>query len=366
MKNLMTSFILFLFCVLNLTFAKDYSVDGVKFKVEKLFDGDDVIWGFDFLNADEIIFSERGGKLKYYNLKTTKYFEISGAPKVAAIDQGGLLDVFYDQKDKYLYLTYSDPDAPNPTTSLFRGRLSADKTQIKGERLFQAKAFDKRGVHFGSRVLVDRDGFIFMSIGERNKRDMAQKLDNHQGKILRLTKEGKAPQDNPFVNTKNALPEIWTYGHRNPQGLAFNKEGVLYNAEMGPRGGDEVNLIEKGANYGWPEITYGREYYGPKIGTTAKEGMKQPVLYWVPSINPSGMTFYTGKAFKEFDGHLFMATLSGHLHRVVMKDNKIIKEDKLLEDMGERNRQIKGGPDGYLYFSTDSGKLFRLLPKTSN
>jgi glucose/arabinose dehydrogenase len=345
----------------SISFAKDqYDIDGMKVRLEKVFQGEDVIWGMDFVSDHEMIFSERKGKLKLLDLKTNKVQELGGVPKVFAEDQGGLLDVFFDRKDQTLYLTYSDPSAPKPATSLFKAKLSADKKSIKGSRIFQAKVIEvDDGMHFGSRVLVDSKGFIFMSLGERNKRDFAQRLDNDQGKIIRLTNEGKAPADNPFIGKKDALPEIWSYGHRNPQGLALNSKGELYNAEFGPRGGDEVNLIKKGANYGWPVITFGREYYGPKIGSTSKEGMEQPVFYWVPSINPSGMTFYNEKALPAFKDHLILALLSGHILRINL-DTK--KETKILEDLDERVRQVKVGPDEFLYLSTDSGKLLRIRP----
>lgn len=340
--------------------AKDvYEIDGMKVRMEKIFQGSDVIWGMDFVSNHEMIFSERGGKLKFLDLKTNNVHELSGAPKVVAKGQGGLLDVFFDKKEQDLYLTYSDSDAPKPTTSLFKAKLSKDKKSITGSRLFQAKAFESSDEHFGSRVLIDNDGFIFLSVGERQNRDQAQKLNNDQGKILRLTKDGKIPTDNPFVDKKEALPEIWSYGHRNPQGLAFNSTGQLYEAEFGPRGGDEVNLIKKGANYGWPVITYGREYWGPKIGTTSKEGMEQPVFNWVPSINPSGMTFYEGKAFPTFKDNLFLACLDGFILRINLETKK---ETKLLEDVGERFRQLKVGPESFIYISTDSGKLLRLRP----
>lgn len=348
-------------------FAKTYESDGQKFTVEKLFEGKDVIWGFDFLNskeASEMIFTERSGKMRYLDLKSLKTNEVSGMPKVFNEGQGGLLDVYVDHKNADIFLTYSEPVDKKATTSLMKGKLSIDKKTFTGAKIFQAKALESTGEHFGSRIAIDKNGFLFMSVGERNKRDHAQDLSTHQGKILRLTTKGKAAFDNPFITTKGALPEIWSYGHRNPQGLIIDSKGALLEAEFGPRGGDEVNLIEKGANYGWPVITYGKEYWGPSIGTTEKPGMKQPLYYWLPSISPSGMMMYSGKAFPKFEGNLFLATLSGsHLHRIVTdKNRKIEKEEKLLEDLEERFRQVKTGPDGLIYLSTDSGKILRLKP----
>lgn len=347
-------------------FAKEYVSEGQKFTVETLFEGKDVIWGFDFLDEkspEEILFSERGGKLRYLNLRTGKSNEVSGAPKVFAEGQGGLLDVYVDHKDRDIYLTYSEPVGKEATTSLFKGKLSEDRTKLTGQRIFQSKALSKDNKHFGSRMVIDKDGYIFMTVGERYDRDKAQKLNVHNGKILRLTKDGKVAPGNPFEKTKDALPEIWSYGHRNPQGLIIHN-GTLWEAEFGPRGGDEVNLIEPGKNYGWPLATYGKEYYGPKIGVEKKEGMEQPLYHWVPSINPSGMMIYSGKAFPKFEGNLFLATLAGgHIHRVVMdKDKKIVREEKLLEDLNDRLRQIRTGPDGLIYVSTDGGKFIRLKP----
>ena len=366
MKNLVFSLSILLSFSVQ---AKTYTTGGVKFTIEKLFEGSDAIWGFDFLNSKEassLVFSERDGKLKYLDLKTKKASDITGVPKVFAESQGGLLDVYMDHKTNQLYLTYSEPVKGGATTSLYRGKLSSDNKSLIGERLFQAKAVASGGIHFGSRVVIDKDGFIFMSVGERNDRKQAQELSNHQGKVLRLNPEGSAPKDNPFVDTKDALPEIWSYGHRNPQGLIIEPSGVLLEAEFGPRGGDEINIIEKGKNYGWPVITYGKEYWGPSIGEKAKAGMMQPLYHWVPSINPSGIMLYNGKAFPKFEGNLFFATLaSSHIRRVITdKNRKILSEEKLLEDLEDRFRQVKTGPDGLIYFSTDSGKIYRMVPAT--
>lgn len=343
--------------------AKEYQSEGTKFNAEIFLSGQGVIWGFDFLNSDEMLFTERDGKLKYLNLKNGKAHDISGAPKVFAKGQGGLLDVYVDREVQNVYITYSDPLGKEATTSLFRGKLSGDKTKLSGHRIFQSKAHSKDDKHFGSRIAIDKDGYLFITVGERYDRDRAQSLSVHNGKILRLTKDGKPAPGNPFAEVKNALPEIWSYGHRNPQGLFIDAAGTLWEAEFGPRGGDEVNLIKRGENYGWPVATFGKEYWGPRIGVEKKAGMVQPLYHWVPSINPSGLMIYSGRAFPKFEGNLFLASLSGHVHRVVMdKSRKMIREEKLLEDIGDRFRQIKTGPDGFIYLSTDSGKLLRLKP----
>jgi len=244
-----------------------------------------------------------------------------------------------------------------------RGILK-ETTLESTEVIFQAKVDSDTTRHFGSR-LVFHQGHIFMTIGDRGERAYAQKLNLHQGSILKLTHSGKAAADNPFLKTKNALAEIWSYGHRNPQGIDVHPETKeLWSCEFGPRGGDELNLIKKGRNYGWPVITYGKEYWGPSIGDTKKTGMEQPIEYWVPSISPSGMVFYTGDKIKSWKNDLFLANLSStHLRRLRIRNNKVIEQEKLFESIDERIRHVRNAADGYLYFSTDSGKIFQIHTK---
>ena len=349
------------------TTATAATLDGQAFTVEKVFQGENVIWGFDFVradSADEIVFSERSGALRHLSLSSGKTQLIAGVPTVHARGQGGLLDVIIDHKTGWLYLTYADPVGDGKaTTSLFRGKLSPDRATLSGARLFQAKAATGKGEHFGSRVAIDKAGYIFMGIGERGERNSAQDLASHRGKIVRLNPDGTAPADNPYVNKAGALAEIWSLGHRNPQGLFIDSDGNLVETEFGPLGGDEVNLIRKGGNYGWPLATYGREYYGPAIGSTSVAGTVAPLFHWAPSINPTGMLRYQGKALPRFNGNLFLATLSGHLHRIVVdKDWKMVREDRLLDDTGARFRQVRTGPDGLIYLSTDNGAIYRIKP----
>lgn len=336
-------------------------------KYEVLHEADDVIWGFDFLSESEIIFTLRGGELKKLNWKTGKVSPVSGAPEVRSRGQGGLLDVrVHPQNPRQIFLTYAKPvGRSEATTALATAVLSeSDQTSLQLKELkdiFVAGAPSDESFHFGSRVEFSGE-YLFMSIGDRGEREKAQSLAHHQGKIIRLFLNGRVPQDNPFVGKSGALPEIWSYGHRNPQGLAVRKkDGELWSAEFGPRGGDEINRIGRGLNYGWPEVTQGREYYGPKIGVKSKAGMEAPAHYWVPSISPSAITFYEGPLFQNWKDHLFVATLSGsHLRRIELSGNKVIKEEELFKDKGERYRAVRTAPDGALFLATDSGQLIRL------
>lgn len=316
----------------------------------------DVIWGMDIHPTEKnlLFFTERSGLLKSINLKTKEIINYPGVPKVYAKGQGGLLDILFDKVSGELYLTYSEPLPKGlNTTSLFRGKIDLLKKRLSGLRIFQSNAVSDEDYHFGSRIVIQGD-YLYLSIGERNDRNMAQLLSKHHGKILRLKKDGSAPTDNPFSKNREALPEIYSYGHRNPQGLAMNSSGMLMDSEFGPRGGDEINLIFPGKNYGWPKITYGKEYWGPAIGTTHQEGMEQPLHYWVPSISPSGIAFYKND--------LLLANLSGqHIRKVTLKDNKVFHEDIYLAELKERFRDIHVENDQDIYVSTDSGKILKLI-----
>lgn len=343
-------------------FANVKKIPSTDYKLDTVGEFDGVVWGFDFLTEDQALITLRSGEFYHYNLKTKKKVSLP-TPKVKSLGQGGLLDVkvYSTLKKSYIYLTFSESVSKMVVTSLARGEW------VKGElknlkTLFRSQIQSTTGRHFGSRLLIFK-GQIFMTVGDRGARDLAQDLNSHQGKILRLDLEGKPMEGNPFV--KKGLPEIWSYGHRNPQGIDIDPQTrEVYSVEFGPKGGDELNAIYAGKNYGWPIITYGREYYGPKIGTTQKEGMEQPVTYWVPSISPSGMAFYTGEKIKEWQYSLFLANLSSrHLRRLVLKKGKVILEENLFSDLRERIRHVATGTDGHLYFSTDSGKLIKISSK---
>lgn len=335
-----------------------------KFSLEKLLQQDDVIWGFDFLADGRIIFSERKGALKVFDLKNKSVSQIKGVPKVWSEGQGGLLDIRVHAKSQKVFMTYSEPVGDGATTALARATLSGNELK-DFKKIFSAHESNNNEIHFGSRIEFDDKGHVFITVGDRNERSHVQDLAYHTGKIIRLNEDGSVPKDNPFVNTNNAKPEIWSLGHRSPQGLVRDPvTGDLWEAEMGPRGGDEINLIKAGANYGWPVITYGTEYSGLPIGPNSKVGMEQPIAYWVPSISPSGMTIYNGNAFPEWKGNIFLGNLSGqHLRRLTLKDKKVVEQEELLKDESFRIRNVRPGPDGYLYLSTDSGIIARLIPK---
>lgn len=343
---------------------KIYKSSGEVFRYEVLHKGNDVIWGFDFLDINQIIFSERNGSFKLLNLKSKLVTDLDGAPKIRSSGQGGLLDVRVHPAHKSeIYFSYSETTEKGSTTALGFAILKGGKlSSIK--RLFSGFEPGKENVHFGSRIEFDGKGHLWMTVGDRNEREKAQDLNFHNGKIIRLKEDGSIPTDNPFISNKKAKSEIWSFGHRNPQGLVFNSStNELWSTEFGPKGGDELNLIQPGSNYGWPDITYGREYYGPKIGEgTAKIGMKQPFCYWVPSISPSALTIYSGDKFQKWKGQFFIATLSGlHLRRLKLDSSRVTEQEELLNDLNIRIRNVRTGPDGFLYLSTDNGIIARLI-----
>lgn len=332
---------------------------------EALADVGDSVWGIDFLPSGEMIFTQKSGKLSILNLTQGNIIEVSGLPAVRAHGQGGLLDVRVHprfKENQLIYFSYTEPVGSNVTTAIMRARL-VGHTLVDQQRLFSGHAPSNSGLHFGSRIEFDGEGHIFFTMGERGQRDFAQQLTHHQGKLMRLNEDGSVPMDNPFVQTSGARPEIWALGLRSPQGLARHPvTGQLWEAEMGPQGGDEVNLISRGINLGWPVITYGEEYGGGRIGTTAREGMAQPVTYWVPSISPSGITFYSGDKYPQWRNNLFIATLSGgHVRRLEISENRVTQQEELLGELGLRWRCPRTGPDGYLYLSTDDGRIGRLI-----
>jgi glucose/arabinose dehydrogenase len=351
------------------SFAKDevkkYTSEGQNFTVENILSRDDVIWGFDFLPDESIIFTERSGKMFHFNPKDKKVTELTGMPKVYASGQGGLLDVRVAPdfaKSHLIFFTYAEPVGTEDSTTAVGSAEFQNHKLTNVKKIFSANFPTEEDYHYGSRIEFDEKGNLLVTVGERGQRLKALELNTHVGKMVRLKPDGSAAEGNPFTGQKGALPEIYTKGHRSPQGLTKNPEtGEIWEAEMGPRGGDELNLIKAGADYGWSAVTKGREYNGPKIGELQKAGVEEPVAYWVPSISPSGIAFYSGDKFPKWKGNIFLGTLSGtHLHRVVLDKNKVVKQEELLKDLGSRFRNVRTGPDGYLYFSTDEGQLSRI------
>ena len=333
-------------------------------------------WGVAFLPDGRFVVTEKPGRLRLVAADGKLGAPIQGLPPIAAGGQGGLLDVLVDSgfaQNRTLYFCYSEPEAAGGSansTALARARLSADGTKLEAlQVIFSQKPKVASRAHFGCRIVEARDGNLFLTLGDRfSRKDDAQTLDNHHGKVVRVAKDGSVPKDNPFVGKPGALPEIWSYGHRNSQGATLAPDGRFWMTEHGPQGGDEINIPRAGVNHGWPVITYGENYGGGKIGEgiTRKDGMEQPLHYWVPSIAPSGMAFLTSDRYGAgWKGNLFVGSLKfGYLDRIELKDDKVVAEHKLLADGRARIRDVKQGPDGLLYVLTDEsdGKLLRLRP----
>ncbi len=342
--------------------------DDPRIRVELLAQNLGVPWGMAFVGENRILISERSGRLRLLDLTDLSVTAIDAAPAVVAEGQGGLLDVatgpdFASQG--WIYFTYSKPSRSEAATTLSRARLRQSRL-VDWQDLLVTDSISGTRRHFGSRIAFDDAGHVFFGIGDRCERDPAQDLGNHIGAILRLNLDGSIPADNPFVG-RAGRDEIWSYGHRNPQGLAYDgATGRLWSIEHGPRGGDEINLILKGRNYGWPVVSHGKEYWGPiAVGeATSKPGMEDPRKVYIPSIAPGSLMVYRGDAFPEWRGNLFAGALKlQHLNRVSLSaDGEAIGEERLLEDLGERIRALLQGPDGLIYLSTDSGKILRLRP----
>ncbi len=331
-------------------------------------------WGITALPDGRLLITEKGGTMRIATTAGSLSAAITGLPEVNSTGQGGLLGVTIDpafSTNRMVYWTFSDPTPEGNLTSVAKGKLSADETKIENPVIiYRGTPAYKGNLHYGSRILFDKSGNLVFSTGERSDkvtRPQAQSLQSANGKIIRITTDGKPAAGNPFLNNGDARPEFYSYGHRNVQGLAFHPQtGDLWENEMGPRGGDEINLIQAGKNYGWPTITYGLEYGGEKIGEslTQRAGMEQPVYYWDPSISPSGMTFFTSDSIPEWKNNLFIGGLSGsHIARLVIDNNKVVGEERLLAGEGQRFRDVTEGKDGALYAVTDEGRLYRIGSK---
>ncbi|TRX65913.1 PQQ-dependent sugar dehydrogenase [Carboxylicivirga sp. M1479] len=340
------------------------------FRIDTVVTGLDVPWGMAFLPSGDILISERSGELLIHS-KNGQLSKIINPPKVLAKGQGGLLDLKLHPQyntNGWLYIAYSSPNKHKSNlanTAIMRARLKGNQL-VDEEVIFKASPETDKRHHYGCKLEFDKDGYLYFSVGDRGNRDEhPQALDNDCGKIHRIHDDGSIPNDNPFVSSKGAKASIYSYGHRNPQGVCMHPvTGRIWTDEHGPKGGDEINLIEAGKNYGWPLISFGINYNGTTFTSdTAMVGMEQPITYWVPSIAPCGMTFVKGDRYPAWKHNILTGSLRfKYLHRVVLDGEKVIHQEKLLEDIG-RLRNVEMGPDGYIYIAIEKpGKILRLMP----
>jgi glucose/arabinose dehydrogenase len=352
--------------------SREVETVGTKVRAVPVVKGLENPWSVTFLPNGDMLVSERPGRLRVVRKGVLDPTPVAGVPEVWATGQGGLLEVLpHPQfaKNQLLYLTYSKPCDKGATTALHRGKFDG-RTLTEARDLFVADNCNTGNPHFGSKLAWARDGLLYMTIGERGDRDRAQNTNIHGGKVLRLKEDGTVPPDNPFANKPGYKPEIYSYGHRNPQGLAFHPDtGVLWETEHGPQGGDEVNIVQAGKNYGWPVASYGREYApnGAKVSMgPSREGIEEPMMLWIPSIGASGLMVYSGDQFPEWKGQLFAGGLSGlQLHRFAFNEKGgLMGREAMLEPLRQRIRDVRQGPDGYIYLVVDAnpGGVLRLEP----
>jgi glucose/arabinose dehydrogenase len=350
--------------------AQTYRSDAHAFRIVKLVEGLDHPWSLAFLPDGRMLVTERPGRLRVIADGKLEPKPIDGLPEVTQYGQGGLHDVALHpqfEQNRLVYLAYAARGADGVGTELARARLGEGRLENL-RVLFRQSPKGRAGQHFGGRIVFDRAGYLYLTLGDRGERDRAQLPDDHAGSVIRLHDDGRVPRDNPFAGKPGWKPEKFTLGNRNIQGAALHPQsGELWTHEHGPQGGDEINIIRAGVNYGWPVITYGRNYgLGTRIGEgTEKQGMAQPLYYWVPSIAPSGMAFYTGGRFPRWKGNLFVGALRDQmLVRLVLKGEKVATEERLLKGVLGRIRDVRAGPDGFLYLLTDerNGMLVRLEP----
>ena len=349
------------------------------FALEEIIDGLGVPWGLAFISDNQLLITEREGNIKLLDLQSKTLTPVQGAPAVMSEGQGGLLDVAVPPgftSGDWIYFTYVRDKDDQGVTVLARAKLMSNKPGsnkpaanelTQWQDLLETRSASDTGRHFGSRIVFDENGYVYFGVGDRGERPNSQDLTNHAGSVMRLHPDGRVPKDNPFLQRKDVQPEIWSYGHRNPQGMAYDYDNKrLWLIEHGPRGGDEINLVLPGRNYGWPVISYGKEYWGPlDVGEgTHRAGMEQPVKQYTPSIAPGSLLLYTGDSFPEWRGNVFSGALKlQHLNRVTLsEEGTAIAEERLLTELHERIRALAQGPRGWLYFSTDSGKIYVMKP----
>ncbi|MEO1246755.1 MAG: PQQ-dependent sugar dehydrogenase [Pseudomonadota bacterium] len=341
------------------------------YRIEELLSGLDHPWSLAFLPDGDLLFTQRSGALLRRDGETGEVAPVAGVPSTYVAGQGGLFDVLIDPgfaSNRLIYISYADGDRRENRTAVFRGRLDG-KTLTDGEVILRAAADKNTAHHYGGRMAFLGDGTLLLTVGDGyDRRNAAQDLNTHFGKLLRFNPDGSAPPDNPFAALGGAAAFVLSYGHRNPQGIAVDPaSGRIWLHEHGPRGGDEVNLIDEGGNYGWPAITYGRDYSGAAVSPyTALEGMQQPQKVWSPSIAPAGLTVYRGDAFPEWRGDLLIAALkSQDVRRLDVRNGRVADEAIVFAEIGERIRDVREGPQGYLYLLTDgsNGRLLRVTPR---
>lgn len=337
------------------------------FQIDTLYSELENPWGITWLPDGRMLVNERKGEILVFQGDTYTGEKLKGFPMTYVRGQSGLLDIQIHPnytENGWIYVTFAKPGEGGGSTTLIRFKLDGNQ-MINLEELYQTQPVTNSGVHFGSRIVFDSEGYLYFSTGDRGRKENSQDLSNDMGKIHRLHDDGRIPADNPFVNQTGANPSIWSYGHRNVQGMVYDKENKrIYSTEHGPRGGDELNLVEKGRNYGWPVITYGIDYSGEIISDlTHKEGMEQPVHYWTPSIATCGLMLYTGDKFPAWKGNIFAGALAlTHVARVELTNSRYTHEEKLLERFG-RVRQVAQSPDGHIYVLTEGpGQLLKLVP----
>lgn len=344
---------------------------GNDIKTELVAEGLDIPWGMEFLPKGEMLIAERHGRLTRLS-QDGNLIEIDGLPDIRAKGQGGLMDLKLHpdySSNGWIYISYvyyDENDNSKGNTAIMRARLNNNRIVDK-EIIFKAVPTVSTAHHFGCRMVLDNEGFLWFGVGDRGRRDdFPQRLDNANGKIHRIHDDGRIPVDNPFVDNPNAIHSIFSYGHRNPQGIAMHPgTGEIWEHEHGPKGGDEINLIQKATNYGWPVISYGVNYSGTKFTElTEKEGMAQPIHYYVPSIAPCGMTFVTGDKYPYWEGSILIGSLSfRYLERIKFKDGVVVEQEKLLENMDSRVRDVRMGPDGFIYVALEGpGRILKILP----
>ena len=335
-------------------------------RVQPMVTGLDQPWAVGFLPGEGLLITERDGRL--IHVDGGDVTDVAGVPEVYAQGQGGLLDVLVPRdfaQSREIFLSYSKPQGRSAGTALLKARLSGNGTRLEDARtIFEMTPGSSTDRHFGSRIVEGRDGYIYLSIGDRGDRPSAQDRARHSGSVIRIARDGSVPADNPFVGQSGIQPEIWSYGHRNPQGMTLAPDGAILTAEHGARGGDEVNLVRKGANYGWPVISYGRHYSGARIGEgTERAGMEQPEHYWDPSIAPSGIMVYSGRLWPEWRGDVFVGSLKFDMISRLERGSTIREAERLQSDETLRVRDVREGPSGAIWFlSVGNGTLYRVTP----